>query len=354
MDWQTVFNFEIWGNNGRQYLEAMGAFVFFVILFKLFQAVFLFRMKKISQRTKTQADDFLVELAGNIKPPFYFVLSLYFAFNYLELSEDFSKILLSVFGFVVVVQLVIISQKLIDYIVRKKILSSDKEIDKDKEAMLRLAGQLSKIVLWIFGGLLILSNLGIDITSLVAGLGIGGIAVALAAQGFLADIFASFSIFTDKPFKVGDFIEIGPEEKGTVERIGIKTTRLRTVQGQELVVANKRLTETTLQNYRRMKRRRVSFSFGVVYETELKKLREIPSLVATILEKQELVKTERVNFKKIADSSLVFEVVYVVADSSYKKFANIQQEINFQILEKFEEENIEIAYPTQTVHLNKK
>ena len=166
-------------------------------------------------------------------------------------------------------------------------------------------------------------------------------------------LFASFSIFVDKPFKVGDFIELNTKEKGTVEKIGIKTTRLRTRQGQELIVANKTLTESTLQNYRRMQERRVTFELGIVYETTLEKLKKIPIVLSEIIEKQDKTTFERAHFKAFADSSLLFEVVYVVNDSAYGEYMDIQQAINFGVFEKFAEMGIEFAYPTQTLHLAK-
>lgn len=353
MNWESILNFQLWGNSGKGFAVALGIFFGLTLLFKLFQLVVLMRLQKISEKTQTDVDDFLIGLIRHIKPPFYFMVSFYLALRYLDLNPLFSRVVFGIFALTLVVQVIFTLQKVIDFVIRKKILSSGEESDKDKEAMVKLAGQLSKLSLWVFGGLLLLSNLGVDITSLVAGLGIGGIAVALAVKDLLGDMFASFSIFVDKPFKVGDFIELGPKEKGTVEKIGIKTTRLQTRQGQELIVANRKLTETTLQNFKRMKKRRVSFKLGVVYGTSTEKLRKIPQIVEQIITKQEVTSFERVHFAKFADSSLVFEVVFVVENPSYQKFADVQQEINFQILERFEEEGIEFAYPTQTLHLKK-
>ena len=352
MEWNNFFNFELWGNDGKAYAIAIGIFFGLTLIFKMFQMIVLARLKKASKRTETDLDDFLIDMAGHVKPPFYFMVALYLAVQYLQTTEFLGKIIFGAFVIAFVIQAIVVAQKVIDYVIRKKILKGD-EGDKDKEAMIKLAGQLSKVGLWVFGGLLILSNLGVNVASLIAGLGIGGIAVALAVKDILGDIFASFSIFVDKPFKVGDFIELNTKEKGTVEKIGIKTTRLRTRQGQELIVANKTLTESTLQNYRRMQERRVTFELGIVYETTLEKLKKIPIVLSEIIEKQDKTTFERAHFKAFADSSLLFEVVYVVNDSAYGEYMDIQQAINFGVFEKFAEMGIEFAYPTQTLHLAK-
>jgi len=207
--------------------------------------------------------------------------------------------------------------------------------------------------LWIFGGLLILSNIGVDVTSLIAGLGIGGIAIALAVKDTIGDLFAAFSIFVDKPFKVGDFIEVSPKEKGTVEKIGIKTTRLRTRQGQELIVANKKLTESTIQNFRRMEKRQVSYVLGVTYETPRSKLKKIPGLIKKIIKKQEHASVVRVYLKSFGDFSINFEVVLAMDKPDFDLYAKTQNKIHLETIKAFEQEGIEFAYPTQTLFVQR-
>jgi small-conductance mechanosensitive channel len=196
----------------------------------------------------------------------------------------------------------------------------------------------------------VLSNAGVDITSLIAGLGIGGIAVALALQNVLSDLFSSFAIHFDKPFLVGDFIIVG-DQMGVVEKIGIKTTRIRALQGEELVFANKELTDAHIQNFKKMRERRVVFSIGVLYETPQKHLQEISWLLRSIIEKQEQVRFDRAHFARFDASALTFEVVYYVLSDEYTTYMDIQQQINFAILEAFSARHISMAYPTQTVYL---
>ena len=188
--------------------------------------------------------------------------------------------------------------------------------------------------------------------SLIASLGIGGIAVALAVQNTLGDLFASLSIALDKPFKIGDRIEIG-EITGTVERIGLKTTRIRSINGEEIVFSNSDLLNSRINNFQSMERRRVQFSFGIANETPYGKIKEIPSFIQKIIDSQDQATFDRANFTEIGDFSLIFEVVYFVEGQEIKLFKNIQQSINLSIIQKFEEEDISMPYPTQTVLMKK-
>ena len=197
--------------------------------------------------------------------------------------------------------------------------------------------------------LLILSNLGIDITSLVAGLGIGGIAFAFAMKNILGDLFSSFAIFFDKPFLPGDFIRVG-DQSGTVKKIGIKTTRVQASQGEEIVFSNQELTSTQIHNFKKLKERKIYFSFGVVYETPLKQIKEIPKIVKGIISEISEARFDRAHFNRFDDSALNFDVVYFVETDDYKKYMDIQQKINIEIMEVFEKEKIEMAYPTQVIY----
>jgi small-conductance mechanosensitive channel len=235
-----------------------------------------------------------------------------------------------------------------DKIIQKR----KKEEDTFDPSILGVLSKIIKGVLWGIAIIIVLSNFGYDVTALAAGLGIGGIAIAFALQSVLGDIFASFSIHFDKPFRVGDFIIIG-SDLGTVQHIGIKTTRLKTLQGQELIVSNRELTETRVNNYKQMEKRRIVFGFGVEYDTPLKKLKKIPNMVKEILDKIKIAELNRVHFKEFGDFSLNFEVVYYVNVSDYNVYMDTQQEINFKLKEIFEKENIVFAFPTQTIFVNK-
>ena len=202
------------------------------------------------------------------------------------------------------------------------------------------------------GLLLILSNLGFDITTLIASLGIGGVAIALAVQSILSDLFNSLSIYVDKPFTVGDFIIVG-DHMGTVQKIGLKTTRIQALQGEEIVISNSELTSSRVRNFKQMQKRRIVFAFGVTYDTSTEKVKKIPEMVKNAIDPLEKAEYDRAHFKNFGDSSLDFEVVYYVLTGDYTEYMDIQQSINLRIMEEFEKEGIEMAFPTRTVHLVK-
>ena len=205
-----------------------------------------------------------------------------------------------------------------------------------------------RVVVWSVAALMILSNLGVDVTALVAGLGIGGIAIGLAAQGIISDLFASLSIVLDKPFVTGDFIIFG-DFMGTVERIGLKTTRIRALSGEQVVVANADLLATRIRNYKRMQERRIVFKVGVTYQTPPEALEKIPTILREAVEAQSPTRFDRSNFQSFGDFALMFETVYYVLSADYAIYMNIQEQINLDVYRRFVSENIEFAYPTQTV-----
>ena len=200
--------------------------------------------------------------------------------------------------------------------------------------------------------MLILNNLGFDVTALIAGLGIGGVAIALAAQNILGDLFASLAIVLDRPFVVGDFIVFG-DYLGTVERVGIKTTRIRSLSGEELVCSNTDLLATRIRNYKRMAERRVVFSIGVTYDTTAEQLARLPGLLREIVEAQPAVRFDRAHFQKYGDFALIFEIVYWMLDPDFNRFMDTQQAINLAIYRQAQAEGIAFAFPTQTIHLER-
>lgn len=215
---------------------------------------------------------------------------------------------------------------------------------------LSLLGLAARMAVWSLVLLLALGQLGFDITALVAGLGIGGVAVALAVQNILGDLFASLSIVLDKPFAVGDFIVVD-ELRGEVERVGIKTTRVRSLDGELLVFANSDLLKSRIRNFRQMRERRVQFTVGVTYQTPCEMLGAVAQWLREAVEAQRRTRFDRAHFKEYGDSALVFEVVYHVLDRDYNLYMDVQQAINLAVFERFAREGVEFAYPTRTVHL---
>ena len=214
---------------------------------------------------------------------------------------------------------------------------------------MNVIGVAARMVVWSMVVLLALENVGVDVTALVAGLGIGGIAVALAAQSILADLFASLSIVLDKPFALGDFLVVG-DFLGTVEEVGLKTTRLRSLSGEQVVFANADLLNSRIRNYGRMYQRRVLFKIGVTYQTPRDQLHRIPTVIQQAVEEHaERVRFERSHLQSYGDFAIIFETVYYVLGPDYTEHMDIQQAINLRIHERFEAEAIDFAYPTQTL-----
>jgi small-conductance mechanosensitive channel len=205
-----------------------------------------------------------------------------------------------------------------------------------------------QIIIYVFAFIIILGVLGQDLSGIVVGLGVGGIAIALAIQNILSDALTAFSIYFDRPFELGDFVVVG-DYAGTVTKIGIISTRIQLLQGEELVISNKNLISTSVRNFKKLKKRRIAFDVKVTYDTSPEKLKKIPSIIANILKEVKLADLDRVHLRELDDFSLDFEVVYYITTGDYDKYMDIQQLINYGILEEFKKEKIELAYPTQKI-----
>lgn len=343
------FILDIFGNNQME--NFLTSFVIFALAFlalKIFKTIIVKKLKDVAKKTETDIDDVFIQIIESINWPFYLLISIFIAVQFIQLSSKVENILNYAAILVVAYYVVRALQKLIEFAL-EKLHQKEKGLGRP---LINLINKLSSWLLWLIVIIIILQNFGFNVSALLGGLGVGGIAIAFALQNVLADIFASFSIYLDKPFKTGDFIVIG-EDKGTVEKIGLKSTRLKALSGQELIISNKELTESRVQNYKNMKERRIVFGFGVVYETPSQKLKKIPKIIKDIFTEIKIVRLDRVHFKEFAPSSLNFEVVYFMETADYLKYMNTQQKINFTLKDVFEKEGIVMAYPTRTIYLNK-
>jgi small-conductance mechanosensitive channel len=210
---------------------------------------------------------------------------------------------------------------------------------------------ITNLAVWSVVLLLVLQNLGVKIGALVAGLGVGGVAAALALQSVLGDLFASLSIYVDRPFDIGDFIIVG-DYLGTVQKVGLRTTRLTSLGGEHIVLPNADLTSSRIRNYRRMEERRIVSTFNVTYNTRYELVKEIPNIVREIIEGVEDVRFDRAHFRNYGESALQFEYVYYVLSSDFTKYMDVQQTINLEILRRFEQAGIAFAFPTRTLHVH--
>ncbi|MFC1622657.1 mechanosensitive ion channel family protein [Patescibacteria group bacterium] len=331
-------------------LTAIIVFIGSLIVLKVFKSILVARLKRLAKKTQTDFDDVLVSVIENIKPPFYFVLSLYLGIQYLSLPVLADRIISILFIIIIVYEVINATQKLIEY-GSYKALSREKD-DETAKSSIKTISVIVKVILWSIGLILILDNVGVNVTSLIAGLGIGGVAIALALQNILGDLFSSVSILIDKPFKIGDFIVVG-KDMGNVEKIGIKTTRIRTLQGEQLVISNTELTTTRVQNFKLMKKRRVVFELGVIYETKAEKLKQIPEIIKNIINQTDNADFDRCHFKSYGDFSLNFETAYHVLSGDYNDYMDTHQKVNLAIFDAFKKDGIEFAYPTQVEYQKK-
>ena len=346
---QAFLDIEFWNNTVLDYLIFLGSLAVTLIIILIFKRIVIRWLKKWSQKTPTSLDDMLLKALKRYLLPLLYIGALYLNTKWLKLSKGVSDIVgvialaaVMIFGAVVISSIII-------YLFNKYF--EKKQTSVNKLAMQWLAVIIRAIV-WVSALLLFLDNLDIKITPVLAGLGIGGVAVAFAAQAILEDMFSFVTIFFDRPFEIDDFI-IVDDMSGTVEHIGIKTTRVRSISGEQLIFSNKDLTNSRVRNYKRMQNRRAVFSVGVTYDTPLDKLKEIPGLIKEIIDAVEKTQFDRAHFNEFADSSLDFEIVYFVLSQEYAVYMDVQQEINFGIKEAFDARGIAFAYPTQTLYLQK-
>ncbi len=346
-DWlMELWNYEIATYSVGQMVTAL--IVFFVILLgiKIVRSIFVRKFSIIAERTTTTWDDAVISVVREISKIFFLLFALFVTIEFFfPLQPAVENFIRSAFIISLAYEVLKVAQGIVAFGLAKSALGKNK-------TSLQGVKLVANIGLWAIGTLLVLDNLGFDISTLAASLGIGGIAIALAAQNILGDLFSSFTIYFDKPFQVGDYIVVGAHE-GTVKKIGLKTTRIEALRGEELVISNKELTETRVQNFKKLKTRRVQFEFGVTYDTSAAKLRVIPEIVKKVVEKIEVAEFARAHFHTFDDSSLGFIVVYHVLSGKKSDHMETQQEINLGILEQFEKEQIEMAFPTQTVYLKK-
>ena len=347
---QEFLNQTFWGNTIQSYFIAAGIFIFGLILVKVLEKIVLYRLKKWAAKTETTIDDLLIKSVEKSIIPLLFYGIFYSAITSLTFVERVSRIIEIASLFIVTFFIVrFVSSSImftISYFIKKQ------ERGEEKARQLRGMTVLINIFVWVIGIVFIMGNLGFDISAVIAGLGIGGIAIALAAQTILGDLFSYFVIFFDRPFEVGDMITV-QDKVGTVEYTGIKTTRIRALTGEQLVFSNTDLTNSRIHNFKKMQERRVLFKLTIVYQTPASSLEEIPKIVRGIIEKHTDVRFDRGHFSSYGDFSLNFEFVYFVISADYVKYMDTHQAINLEIYKEFEKRGIEFAYPTQTLYLNK-
>lgn len=352
IDYAALLAMQLGGNAIQQYLIALGVFLTAWVVLYIFRVIIVNRLEALSKKTKTDIDDVIIAIIKQIGWPFYFFVSLAAGLQFIVRPELLKTVSLKVALVIIAYYSVKSLMGFIEYAKNKIIAKRKKEGYSNDHTVIDLMAKLAKGTLWIIAILAIISNLGYNISALMAGVGVGGIAIAFALQNVLSDVFASFSIYFDKPFQVGDYIVVGTD-MGTVEKIGIKSTRIRSSQGEEMIISNRELTEARVRNFKKLERRRVTFKIGVTYETSAKKLKKIPEIIKNVFKKVDLCDLDRVHFSEFADSALVFDIVYFHNSKEFLTHMDKKQELNFAIRDAFEKEKIDMAYPTRTIHMVK-
>jgi len=344
-----LLDFTYLGNEAWRWTTALGiAAGTFLVLLLLRR----FIKSRYARLAATPQDEFMevpLQVAARTTAWFLLLVSIYAGVQALTLPPKAARILLTVFTIATFWQVGLWATTAV-------VASLDRRerrtlaVDRAAAGTFGIIGFLARATIWTFVLMLTLDNLGIEIKPLLAGLGIGGIAVALAAQNILGDLFASLSITLDRPFVLGDSLQVD-DFSGTVEYIGVKSTRLRSVNGEQIIIPNSNLVATRIRNQTRATERRVVFTISVGQETPRAALQKIPGLIRALIESHEDVRFDRSHFAKIAAASFDFEAVYIVKTTEYNRHMDILQEINLRLVEAFEKEGIPFAYPAQRLYL---
>ncbi|WP_457445814.1 mechanosensitive ion channel family protein [Roseateles sp. P5_E4] len=329
-------------------LPAVLAGALTIVIIKVGLRFVVQRLRKLSQRTSSTLDDGLVSVLERTNGALIWVVGLLVGLNMLPLDDRWHDRVSQLWFAVVALQLGLWAQQAV-----AQVLTAQQMRHGGTAALSASATLLSwglRGALWVVVVLAVLSNLGVNITAFVASLGIGGIALALAVQNILSDLFASLAIAVDKPFEVGDSITVG-DVTGTVERVGLKTTRIRSLGGEQIVMSNAELLKRTVANFKRLQTRRVAFTFGITSDASADDAAAVPPLVKALIDADPKLELVRAHFKGFGENSLNFEVVYRVNDPSYDVYMDHQQTLNLALMRELQQRGIRLAFATNTVNV---
>ncbi len=355
--WLTEGNMNFWttgilGNSLAEWAIALviGLFVYGVL--RLLTWLLRRRIERYTGEPLPNPSVLIRALLDHTYGIFLIWLAVFTALHSLSLGESLLTIINTVTIAVIIIQAGFWAYELIEYSVARRAIARDGDLNYKKGPVTAIL-LIARFVVWVIVVILVLENIpGVHVTALFASLGIGGIAIALALQKILGDLFASLTISIDQPFVEGDAINVG-EFSGTVEHVGLKSTRVRSATGEQLIFSNSDLIESRIRNYKRMNLRQMVFTLNVPYNTSYKKLQKIPGILKDVIEAQPQVTFNRAHFKSYGPSSLIFEVAYTINTADFMPFMDIQQAINLEIYRRFEDAGIEFALPAQAVTLTK-
>ncbi len=338
-----------WRNTVQDYLITLGIILLGLVLVRLFKKYILTRLKVLTSRTKSYFDDYLVDSMDRFGIPALNFAVVYFALDFLRLSRKVDKIVTTATTIIITILVIRILSSAILLVLQANLRRQAQGEEKVKQ----MGGLMLIInsIIWILGIVFLIDNLGYNVSTIIAGLGIGGIAIALAAQNILGDVFNYFVIFFDRPFEVGDFIIID-QKMGVVDYIGLKTTRIKSLSGEMLVFANSDLTGSRIHNYKNMQQRRVVFKIQLDYKTPVDRLAEVSAMLKQVVEEQSPVRFDRAHFMNYGSYGLEYEIVYFVLDADYTVYMNVHQRVNIRIYEELQQRGIAFALPTQYLYVS--
>ena len=321
--------------------------IFSTILISKVSKIFF---KRIINRTKTDFDDFIFEAITRTIKPIGILLSIYFTIDYLSVNDvTFISVLLNIKKLLI---LIIVIKALNKILIRLLSEATNKINDSSLGSMISSLTPLTKAFTWTIGSIFYLQNIGVQMTAIWALLSAGGIGAGLALKDPVQEFFEYITILLDKPFQKGEFIK-ADGVLGMVERVGVRSSRIRSINGEIIVMSNSSLTNGMIANYAQMKKRRLVHKLGVVYETSPEIMRRIPLILKKIVINTDSATFDRCHFTDFGDFSLNFELVYYIPTNNYFAAMEAQQNINLRIMEEFKLNNIEFAFPTQTLQIDR-
>jgi small-conductance mechanosensitive channel len=337
-----------YGATAKQWLIAAATLGAVYVVMAVLRRVLVRRLGALSVRTATDWDDLAVEMVRRTRPYFLALIAGYAATRAIPVPGDVARVLRAVAVVIVLLQAGVWGNGIIGFFV-DRYMRHRATGDTGTRTTIQAVGYGGRFILWALLVVTALQNFGINVTALITGLGIGGIAIALAVQNILGDLFAALSIVLDKPFVVGDSIQVD-DINGTIEHVGLKTTRIRSLSGEQVIVGNADLLKSRVRNYKRMEQRRAVFNLDLAFDTPPDKVASVPAMVRQAIEAQPLARFDRSHLLAIAETGLRVESVYFVLDADYNKYADIQHRINLDLLRRFQQEKIEFAVAARTIY----
>jgi small-conductance mechanosensitive channel len=343
----------VYGNSMREYVVAIIFFLAAVAILKLCSFIAIKIMERVCKSRTSRFQEGIIDVLKALQLPLYLIIGIKIASKQVALHATIIKVL----DYLLLIVITYYIVRAIIFVIRhasRRVIEKREKEEKDTDSHLILFfTKAVYIILWIVAFLFVLSQFGVDVSKVLTGLGIAGVAVAFALQNVLSDIFASVSIYFDKPFKPGEYIEFEGQE-GTVIRTGIKSTRIKLLRGEEMSISNRLLTDYKIHNMDRMEKRRVDVELRVKYGTSRKKLEKLPDQIKTAINKIKKAEFLRCHLKEFKEYSLEFEVIYFVKSNVYFTYMDVQHEVNLSIIAVLEKEGIEFAMPIRAIQIEEK